>query len=376
MDKILISVIVPIYNTSKYLDRCLQSIINQTFKNTEIILIDDGSTDNSLEICKKNVARYKNIKLYSKRNSGQGATRNFGILEAKGKYIGFVDSDDYIDRNMYEYMLGLAECNDSDIVCCKYDRISNSEDIYKKIEINRVDKIENDKEDIIKSFLLNEISASPCDKIFRKDLLIKNNIRFPESTYYEDIYMILNSIYHSNKVVINKTAFYKYFKRNDSTTLISDEKHLNDLYNQIVKCYSFIYENYDYRNLEIELKSAKFLHTNMFLKIIKDLSKEKEVMHYFERLSKKLVIFGASSAGELMKYFCDLFDINVLYFCDNSELKWENKLADITIISPKKLVELMDDKYGIYIASMHYKDIYNQLSEFGLKDKIIDLNFF
>lgn len=376
MDDILISVIVPIYNTSKYLDRCMQSIISQTVKNIEIILIDDGSTDNSLAICKEYEKMYKNIRVYHQKNLGQGAARNIGIVKARGKYIGFVDSDDYIDKNMYKYMLGLAENNELDIVCCKYERVFSNEDVFKAIEINKTNKLKVGKENLIKSFLLNEISASPCDKVFRKEFLLNNNIMFPEGSYYEDIYMILSSVYYSNTLILNETAFYKYFKRINSTTLLSDERHLSDLYKQIKNCYNFIYKNYDYKKFSIELKSSKFLYNNMILKLLKDLNKEIKAERFFEKLPKKLIIFGASAAGGLIKYFCDIFNIEVLFFCDNSEPKWGNKLEQKTIIQPKQLLNLVNMEYGIYIASMHYKEIYIQLSEFGLDNKIVDIDIF
>ena len=111
-----LSVIVPVYNTEKYLERCIDSIVNQTFKNVEILLINDGSTDNSIEICRRYEKNDERIKLINKQNSGVSETRNIGIENATGEFITFVDSDDEIALNMYEQMIGAANEKDADIV--------------------------------------------------------------------------------------------------------------------------------------------------------------------------------------------------------------------------------------------------------------------
>jgi len=377
MNNAMISVIIPIYNSSEYLDRCIQSILNQSFQNIEIILINDGSTDNSLDICNMYQGKYSNITVYSQKNSGQGAARNLGVVKAKGNYVSFIDSDDYIDKNMYECMLELANYNNSDIVVCGHEKIYSEDQLALNCDEYSSDyrKLSNGEEKI-KDYLSNNISSLSCDKLYRRDLLIDNNIKYPENCFFEDVSMVLECLHYSNIVVINDIPFYKYVQRLDSTTYTRTEKHLNDFKTQIKNCYKFIYENYDYNKIKIEVKSFKFLHTNMLLKMIKDLKKEYEVSEYFKILPKKFVIFGASSAGELMQYFCDLYNINVEYFCDNSEQKWGERLNEILIISPRQLRQMKENDYSIYIASMYYKPIYDQLTEFGLENKIIDLEIF
>jgi glycosyltransferase involved in cell wall biosynthesis len=107
----LISIVVPVYNSEKYLEKCLVSLINQTYKNIEIIVINDGSTDGSLDIAKQLAKRDSRVKVYSKKNGGLSSARNHGIEKASGEYIGFVDSDDYIDCNMYSYLYDALEKN-------------------------------------------------------------------------------------------------------------------------------------------------------------------------------------------------------------------------------------------------------------------------
>lgn len=372
----MISVIIPVFNAVGYLDRCLQSILNQTFKNIEIILVDDGSTDSSLEICYMYKEKYNNIKVYSQKNSGQGIARNIGLLKAKGNYISFIDSDDYIDKNMYRCMLDLAIFNSADVVVCGHEKVYDENKLTLNCDeyINKYE-ILSDKNEMIKDYLLNNISSYSCDKLFKRELLIKNNIRFPENCYYEDVNMILKCLYHSKKVVKTDIQFYKYIQRADSTTYTRTEKHLNDFKNQIAECYKFIYKHYEYNEIKIEERNFKFIHTDMLLKMVKDLRKEIQIEDYFRKLPEKLIIFGASSAGALMKYFCEIFDIKITFFCDNSEQKWGKRFNEIEIISPQLLVE-MKEEYNIYIASMYYKSIYDQLTKLGIENRVVDLDIF
>ena len=132
-----ISVIVPVFNSEKYLKNCLDSIVNQTLKDIEIILIDDGSTDNSLEIIKQYSSLYNNIKYCSKKNEGQAIARNLGINMATGEFIAFVDSDDYIETNMFETLYNNAILNESDIVVCDY-----VEEYKNKIDMQKITQTE------------------------------------------------------------------------------------------------------------------------------------------------------------------------------------------------------------------------------------------
>lgn len=129
----LISIIIPVYNVEKYIGKCIDSLIKQKYDNLEIILIDDGSSDNSGEICDKYAKKDKRIKVIHKKNSGQADSRNIGISKASGKYIGFVDSDDYIDKDYYNRLYKTLVKNNADVVTCKYQNVYN--DDYRKEEI-------------------------------------------------------------------------------------------------------------------------------------------------------------------------------------------------------------------------------------------------
>lgn len=206
MENIKLSVIVPIYNTEKFLSKCIDSIINQTLqKKIEIILINDGSTDNSHNICLKYIEKYpEKIKYINNKNIGCSATRNLGIEIAQGEYIAFVDSDDYIEKTMYEELISMAEKEKKDIVICgiNYIDLGNSniqEDIPKPLK-SKYD------------FLLKENKiGNTYNKIFKKDLIIKNNIIFPINTHcVEDLVFCFKATMSTNKIGYVYKSFYNY----------------------------------------------------------------------------------------------------------------------------------------------------------------------
>ena len=198
----LISVIVPVYNVKDYLDRCLLSIINQSYKNLEIIIIDDGSTDGR-------------IKVFHKENGGLSSARNYGLDVATGNYIGFVDSDDYIEKDMYELLLNSME-EKTDIACCgtlyKFDeRRSTQTKGYgkapKKTTFNNIQAIDE-------LILQRYISFSSCDKLYRKELF--SDLRFPLGRTSEDLPVVYKLIKKCRRVVNIGRAKYVYCYRNDS----------------------------------------------------------------------------------------------------------------------------------------------------------------
>lgn len=201
-----ISVIIPVYNTEKYLAECLDSVLNQTFTDWEAICIDDGSTDNSLEILKEYAKKDKRIKILTQKNQGLSATRNRGIKIATGKYISFIDSDDKIDKNFYSVLFESAEKYNADIAVAEM-KIVNKTDI---------------QTNTIKKFITNKFSnkikyfnnGSVCDKIFKKTLF--DNISFPVGMYYEDNIVLTKCAYMSNIVVFIPQTSYFYIMHDNS----------------------------------------------------------------------------------------------------------------------------------------------------------------
>lgn len=212
-----ISIIVPVYNVEKYLSNCINSILNQTFKDFELILINDGSTDNSLDICKY----YKNIDnrifIIDKENGDVSSARNVGLDIAKGEYIGFVDSDDYIHPQMYEILYNQIIKNQADISMCEFKRIYefNKKELSNKDILNQEIEILNNKEAVFKLAEDNSVVyVVVWNKLYKKNLF--NNIRFKEGIIHEDQYIMHRLLYNIDKLVYVKEKLYFYLQRKES----------------------------------------------------------------------------------------------------------------------------------------------------------------
>jgi len=212
----LISVIVPVYNVEKYLNRCVDSIINQTYKNLEIILIDDGSTDNSGKICDTYSQQDKRITVIHKNNGGQGSARNIGLDICKGDYIGFVDSDDWITPDMYEYLLNILKANNSDCASIYFKMTNGSHNINTGEENLEIWK----GKEVLYNHLLEATTITGAHAVWR--CLIKRDrvitIRFREDIINEDIPFKFLMLSNVTKMVNSHLVKYFYFQDTDSTT--------------------------------------------------------------------------------------------------------------------------------------------------------------
>lgn len=207
----VISVIIPVYNVEKYLCQCLDSVIKQTYKNLEIILVDDGSTDDSGKICDEYANIDKRIIVIHKNNAGLSAARNAGIDICKGDYISFVDSDDWIDLDMYEIFMSKITEHNADIVSCGY--VLEFANI--KINYNLVNIIINGSNKIVQSLFYNKnFPNAVWGKVYSKNIFEK--LRFPIGRIYEDMLIKYDILKNSQKVVILKSTFYHYRQRSNS----------------------------------------------------------------------------------------------------------------------------------------------------------------
>lgn len=205
-----VSIIVPIYNSELYLDECIKSIINQTYKNIEILLLDDGSTDNSLTICNKYKKEDSRIRIIKKNNSGVSNTRNIGITKSLGEYIAFVDSDDVIDKRYIEYLI--KDIDDTYFNVCKSKIIYSNN--LQNLKNTKYKKNELEKKDFI---YLSEINVlnSPCYKLFNRKIIKENRIKFNENlSLGEDLLFNLDYLKHIKKIYIVDNELYCYRKSN------------------------------------------------------------------------------------------------------------------------------------------------------------------
>lgn len=209
--KPLVSIIIPVYNQKKYLNDCMRTVINQTYSNLEILLIDDGSTDGSAFICDKWEKKDKRISVIHKKNGGVSETRNIGLCNVHGKYICFIDSDDWVNPRMIENMVFTFEnYNSVDLVFCQFNRVYDNSHYKIKTELNANNKIELfSKDQAIKLIVEGrKITNYLWSGMYRKDLITL--VKFPEGKNYEDMYTMINIIRACRTVALIDEPLYFY----------------------------------------------------------------------------------------------------------------------------------------------------------------------
>lgn len=238
----LISVIVPIYNVEKYLSKCIESIINQTYKKLEIILVNDGSTDNSLEICEKYRNKDDRIKIINKSNGGLSDARNKGIEIALGDYISFVDSDDYLDYKMIEILYNDIQTYSADISIVNYMKIF--EDGTKEDEsLDRNDFLVMDSKSAIKNLLDNSSFGNYAwNKLYKRELF--EDVKYPFGRKMEDLGTTYKLFFKSNIIVYNPIQLYYYLQRDDSILHNKDLKFILDEYELTIERYKYLKDKY------------------------------------------------------------------------------------------------------------------------------------
>lgn len=210
MNEYKLSIIVPVYGVEKYIDKCLNSLVKQSLKEIEIIVVNDGTKDNSQKIIDKYVKKYPDkIKSYIKENGGQGSARNYGLKKATGEYIGYVDSDDFVEKDMYKKLYDKAKENNYDIVVCGNYNVS--EDYQNK----NIDAFINNYNTDLENIFFGKMAV--WNKIYKRDILIKNKLEFKEKVWYEDLAFTLKAIMNSNTFAFIDEPLYDYLIREGST---------------------------------------------------------------------------------------------------------------------------------------------------------------
>ena len=245
-----VSIIIPIYNMKKYLTKCLDSVIHQTLKDIEIICIDDGSTDNSLEILKAYAQKDPRIKVLTQENQGQGAARNLGIDVAESEYVSFVDPDDWIEPDTYEYAYNTITETGADYVTWGMNIIPEE----KRPNLTRLN---NAKAYHAIKFtglydwdckLYNDTTCTPCNKIFKTSIIKENQIKFPNIRYYEDEAFFAKYLLFCKKVYFSDKFLYNYIQRKSSVTALQyySKKSNHKLY--FLKIFKDVYDYYEQHN--------------------------------------------------------------------------------------------------------------------------------
>lgn len=302
MKEPLISVIVPIFNVEKYVSECVESIIRQTYENIQIILVDDGSTDKSGEICDRYALSDNRIEVIHQKNQGLVLTRKSGLEKAIGDYIGFVDGDDYIEPDMYEELLKVIRKHDADFVHSGFIRDNKMIINFKEevIEFNN----RKDRVDFIKTSVLfppRYIAPSICSKIFKAEFIKECYNKVPNNVQNgEDLINVCVCIEKCNKIVLFAKAYYHYRYREGSITNSVNLNSFKLLFRYYVHICNMIagYGCYD----ELEEPLIEELYNNILHKIRALVNKDFQMARYYyaqpEKLQgKKIVIYGAGAVG-------------------------------------------------------------------------------
>lgn len=250
MNEPLISVIVPVYNVEHYIKRCVDSILAQTYTNLEIILVDDGSTDCSGEICDEYTKKDMRVKTIHQRNGGLSDARNTGISQAKGICYAFIDSDDYIAVDYIAYLYQLLQENQAQIAICEYRKVSENDVRIKEnfdLEVDTVN-LYGFREALFRLLYQKKMITSVCGRLFRAELFEK--IRFPKGKLHEDVAVMYQLFDAVERIACTSAAKYYYFQREDSIVNKGFRKQRMDYLEFTKECIQYMTLNHP------ELKKA------------------------------------------------------------------------------------------------------------------------
>lgn len=261
----LISIIVPVYNVEKYLEKCVYSILNQSYKNLEVILVNDGSNDNSGKICDELSREDSRIKVYHKDNGGLSDARNYGVAKANGEYVGFVDSDDYIDQYMYENLYKAIRKYNTQIAECGITRVYKNNKLRPHYDGEEYSLVV-DREGYLKEYLENRkvYGAAVC-KLLSIDLA--KVLKFPDGKVYEDVFYTLELLKKVDKYTLISGNYYYYYIRGNSITTKKFSSRDMDYIEIIDKIGEYTLNNYSKLKEKLFIRQG-FAYLSIFNQII------------------------------------------------------------------------------------------------------------
>ncbi len=255
-----VSIIVPVYNVEKYIEKCLNSLVKQTMEDIEIIIVNDGSKDNSINVINKFIKQYpEKIQYLEKKNGGLSDARNYGLPYAKGEYIAFLDSDDYVEEDMYEKMYKLAKKENSDMVEC--DFIWE----YPNKQKEDIGQIYTNKKQ-----MLEKVRVVAWNKLIKTNIVIENKITFPKGYRYEDVEFTYKLVPYLNRVSFLKKPCVHYVQRENSISNLQNER-TKEIFNVLDHVLDFYKKNniYDEYKEELEYIYTRYLLCSSLLRMVK-----------------------------------------------------------------------------------------------------------
>lgn len=402
-----ISVIIPSYNSEKYIEAAVDSVLRQTLENFEIIIVDDASSDNTLAILHGKYGDERRIRIFENDiNCGQGVARNTALRYASGDYVFFLDSDDTIEPGTLRRMYETAIFKHADIVTCGVKLIGENGQVkpYRSHEFETAGGMQ-----ALELLAERKISVYIWDKLYKKELIERHSLCFP-SIYQEDIIFVMQAIYYCNVVVSIMDGLYNYCltpvsttrgkitekhiyssieamrltgefirKLSDQQVIVPDETcyKLYGLLTEVITYYiTKFYDNTDKPERDKVLHKVfqqQFGDGYFYIKTIIDYYTDKleqynvrSVMQILTKIKKrKIVFFGTGSA--CMKII-ECFPLDISFFVDNDANKWDQKIQMLNIHSPSKLMKESKDDLAIIVVSQYYPEISNQLEKMGFKE--------
>lgn len=394
-----VSIIIPVYNSELYLEKCLDSLINQTLKDIEIICIDDGSKDDSLKILNKYANKDSRIKILKQKHKKQGAARNLGIQFATGNYIGFVDSDDWVELNMFEKLYKKAIESESDIVMCNFKAYNENAEFNEvknfppQIKYNQLYK----NDEILD--IIYQIFVGPVCKLIKKSVIDEKNIYFPENIYFEDFVFYTHLMLEIQSCIFIEEPLYNYLQGSVHSTSFRKDKSQLEVFKiikiteKLLKKYSKIRPKvqdirldleriFEYRYNCIQSKLYKILFKfvqfilypqSCFIKFKKLLYEIKLLLNLNLKYKKRILLWGASLflEGFLNKY--KIKNKNIIGIIDGNPQRQGQKINGYTIYSSNEIKNLNPDIIIMTIKNNNigaFKRIQDYLSEQNLKIKL------
>ena len=289
--KPLLTVVIPVYNVEKYLKRCVESVLVQEWHNYDILLVDDGSTDSSPQICDDYAKVYDFISVIHKKNGGLSEARNTGILHAKGEYVYFPDSDDWIETDTFLALAEVLESQKFDIISFNREFVKDEDDAI--VSDSLVTQVFEGKDAFVQMLKHSYITGFANDKIYRKSLFIDNNILFPKGKYYEDLGTNYKLFLSAKKVYATNQKYYHYLIDNpDSITQSWNEQKFSDMF-EFYK--DIFYSDFVHSRLnQEELQISQLYYVNGLIHILASLYKSK--------LDKKYIDITDQVKQELLKH--------------------------------------------------------------------------
>ena len=284
-----ISIVIPVYNVEDYLQYSVGSLRKQTYKNIEIILVDDGSTDSSGEICDQYAREDDRIKVLHIENGGQSRARNIGVKEASSDWIMFLDSDDYYDLRAVEYLVDLRDKYDVDLVVTSIIEVRDHKinSVGESFSLETSKKLDKD-EALVQMFYGNSIGTSPGGKLYKKDILLK--YPYPEGMIYEDLAIAYEHIAAGREIAVGFIHLYKYYRRPGSTVNATYSTKLLDFYKAMDCNRSYVKRDFSTNqemlralNVRYVFNGFHIVHALLGSKMYQEVNKvRKEYIQYFK----------------------------------------------------------------------------------------------